>query len=149
MPVWASVVLCVSLALGPSASAQRVDEGDVGVTVVAARRSFLGAGGGVARRAGQARVAVSATLGSEAGAAAFRFSGTADFVLSPEARDRTPYAGLGLSFAGVRRGAGAGYLVAVLGLEARPAERRGWYVEAGLGGGVWAAAGIRWRHLPG
>jgi len=140
----------VSFALGPPASAQRVDEGDLGVTVVAARQSFLGAAGGVAWRSGQARVAVSAALGSEAGAAAFRLSGTAAFVLSPAARDRTPYAGLGLSFAGVRRGAGAGYLVAVLGLEAAPAERRGWYVEAGLGGGVWAAAGIRWRYvLPG
>ena len=120
----------------------------MGAVVVAARQSFAGAELGLGRRADQGLVAVGVAAGEQAGAAALRVSGTAAFVLLPFAAGWTPYAGLGLSVVGVRGASGAGYLTGVLGLETTPRGRRSWYVEAGLGGGVRAAAGIRWRHAP-
>lgn len=136
------------VALGPAAAAaQRVTGAELGVMLLAARQSFVGAEVGLERASGQGQVAVTAAAGEDAGVAALRVSGTAAFVLWPATGRQTPYAGLGLSVAATRGAHGAGYLVAVLGLEAAPAARRGWYVEAGFGGGAWAAAGIRWRHL--
>ena len=38
-------------------------------------------------------------------------------------------------------------VVLTLGLEARPAARDGWFVEAGVGGGARLAAGYRWRRF--
>jgi len=51
--------------------------------------------------------------------------------------------------ADARRGSpGQGYLAVLLGLEGAPGRRQSWFVEAGLGGGVLAAAGwrVRWFH---
>jgi hypothetical protein len=139
--------VAVAAGLAPAAAAQLVTETTLGGTIVAARQSFEGAEVGLGRRSGQGELAFTAAAGSAAGAAALRVSGSADFVLWPATRARTPYAGLGLSLAATRGTAGAGYLTGVVGVEATPAGRRGWYVEAGLGGGAWVAAGIRWRSF--
>ena len=126
-----------------------MSEAALGGAVVAARRSFVGAELGVSRRPGQTRVAITAAAGADAGAAALRVGVSAEFVLQPGAlRGESPYGGLGVSFVGVEGAPGSGYLTAVLGVESAPARPRGWYVEAGLGGGVRVAAGIRWRRLP-
>jgi len=78
-----------------------------------------------------------------------RVAGSAQFVLRPAAHaGASPYAGLGLAFAGARGVSGGGYLAALLGVEAAPGTRRGWFVELGVGGGVRAVAGVRWRRLP-
>jgi hypothetical protein len=104
---------------------------------------------GVARRpGGQRREAVTVALGDAAGAPGVRVSAAVQFVLKPTARSGTsPYAGVGLAFAGAQRAHGAGYLAVMLGLEAAPGRAHGWYVELGLEGGVRMAAGVRWRHF--
>jgi hypothetical protein len=148
-----SVALCAALAgLGGARAARAqggVTEGELGGTVVAARQTFGGVEFGIGRRSGQGVLALSAAPGDAAGVAALRLNGTADFVLWPSARTgRSPYAGLGVTVAGRRGSPGAGYVTAVLGIEGAPAGQRSWFVEAGLAGGVRAAAGIRWRHAP-
>jgi hypothetical protein len=93
---------------------------------------------------------VTAAAGAADGAAALRIAATGQFMLWPGAqRGTSPYAGLGLAFAGARGRHGAGYLTGVLGLESAPGRSRGWYAELGLGGGFSAACGIRWRRFPG
>ena len=75
-------------------------------------------------------------------------SAAVQLVLTPAARTGTsPYAGVGLAFAGVEGARGAGYLAMMLGVEAAPGRARGWYVELGLEGGVRVAAGLRWRRF--
>ena len=125
-------------------------EWQAGVTGTLAHRDFWGVELGAAWRPhGQDRFAASAAAGDAAGAVAMRVSATAQFVLRPAARSGvSPYAGLGLAFVGARDVAGSGYVTAVVGGEAAPGRRRGWFVEVGLGGGVRAAVGLRWRHLP-
>lgn len=69
------------------------------------------------------------------------------FLLNPRSAQVGVYAGGGL--AGVfASGADNGYLVLMVGLEARPGGAGGWFVEAGVGGGARFAAGYRWRRLP-
>lgn len=69
------------------------------------------------------------------------------FLLNPRSTGAGWYAGGGIagSFA---EGADNGYLVLLLGVESAPGGRGGWFVEAGVGGGLRAAAGYRWRKLP-
>lgn len=87
-------------------------------------------------------------VGEAGGAAGVRARAAVQFVLKPAARAGTsPYAGVGLAFAGSEGAHGAGYLAVVLGLEAAPARSRGWFVEAGVEGGVRVAAGLRWRRF--
>lgn len=104
---------------------------------------------GLARRSGgQRRERVTVALGEAAGEAALRLSGAVQFVLKPAARAGTsPYAGVGLTFAGARHAHGAGYLGVMLGLEAAPGRPRGWYLELGVEGGLRMAAGMRWRRF--
>lgn len=104
---------------------------------------------GYARRpGGQLRQAVSVAVGEAGGSAGVRVRAAVQFVLKPAARSGTsPYAGVGLAFAGSEGAHGAGYLAVMLGLEAAPGRSRGWYVEAGLEGGVRVAAGLRWRRF--
>ena len=133
------------------ARAQRlaVTEMQVGASVIAATRDFWGAELGVARRPGdQGRLTARVAVGEASGATAVRVGATAQFLLKPAARSGTsPYAGVGVAFAGTTGVRGAGYLVAMLGLEGAPGRPRGWYVEVGLEGGVRAAAGLRWRRF--
>lgn len=143
------------LVTGPgarTASAQRpaATELSVGAAGAVATRDFWGGELGIARGTrGPTRLAATVAAGTSGGAAAVRFAIMGQLSLAPAARDGTgPYAGLGLSFLGARGGRGAGYLCAVLGLEAAPGRGSGWYAEAGLGGGVRVAAGWRWRRLP-
>lgn len=76
--------------------------------------------------------------------AAARGELAAHFLLNPHAAEGVGwYAGGGV--AGTLGAAEGVWLVAVLGVEARPGGRRGWFVEGGVGGGVRVAAGWRWR----
>jgi hypothetical protein len=119
------------------------------VNGIVAARDFGGVEAGIARRSGgQRREAVAVALGDAGGAPGVRVSAAVQFVLKPAARSGTsPYAGVGLAFAGAADTRGAGYLAVMLGLEAAPGRARAWYVELGLEGGVRVAAGLRWRRF--
>jgi len=125
-------------------------EWSVGVTTVAARRTFWGAGVGLAHRSGgQVRAALAAAAGTRDGAAAMRVDATAQFVVTPSARTGVTWSGgLGLAYAGARHARGAAWVTAQLGAEAAAGRQRAWFVEAGLGGGLRLAAGWRWRRFP-
>lgn len=66
-----------------------------------------------------------------------------ELVLDPRGRGWTPFAGGGAAVV-VREGRPDGYMVLTLGLERRPAARRSWWVETGVGGGLRLGAGLRW-----
>ncbi|HEX9282610.1 MAG TPA: hypothetical protein VF882_02370 [Gemmatimonadales bacterium] len=127
-----------------------VTEVSAGATAVFGHRGFWGPALGVARRpGGQGRLALSAAGGDYEGVLGMRLEGTAQLLLRPG--DRTgvsPYAGLGLAFVGSGSRHGAGYVAALLGVEAAPGRARGWYGELGLGGGVRLGVGWRWRRFP-
>jgi hypothetical protein len=140
----------MAAAAGASPAQRRpVTELQAGVSVVVATQDFWGVELGAAQRApGQGRFAVTAAGGVLDGAAAVRLAGTAHFMLWPGAVSGTsPYAGLGLAFMGARGRRGAGYVTAVLGLESAPGRSRGWFTEVGIGGGIRAAGGLRWRRF--
>ncbi|HEY6208690.1 MAG TPA: hypothetical protein VIW28_06500 [Gemmatimonadales bacterium] len=122
----------------------------VGATTVLAHRSFWGVGVGIARRpGGQGRLAVTAWGGDDDGAFGMRVEASAQFLLQPGARSGgSVYGGLGIAFAGGSAHRGAGYLMALLGVEAAPGRTAGWYAELGLAGGVRISGGWRWRRLP-
>lgn len=123
----------------------------VGGLAVLARRDFVGGTIGVARRVGnQTRLGVAVAGGGREGYQAMRLEATVQFLVTPAARGGAGlYGGAGLAWAGSDDAPGAGFLVALLGLEAVPGRRSGWYVEVGVAGGVRAAAGWRWRRFPG
>jgi len=107
--------------------------------LVMAHRSFWGPELGVARRPGaQGRFALTLAAGDYEGA-----------LLRPGERvGPGPYGGLGLAFVGAAGARGAGYLTALVGVEAAPGRRQGWYAELGLGGGVRLSLGRRFRRFP-
>lgn len=138
-------------ALARAAGAQlAATEWSAGVTTVAARHTFWGAGFALARRpGGQLRAALAAAGGTRDGEAAVRIDATAQFVVTPVARTGVSLSGgLGLAYAGARQERGAAWVTAQLGAEAAAGRRRAWFVELGLGGGVRIAAGWRWRRFP-
>ena len=122
----------------------------MGAVAALAEAAFLG--GGITagyRPANRVRLALTAAGGALDSAAAIRVEGGVQFVLSPAARSGvSPYAGGGVAYQGAEGVAGAGYLVLVVGLEAAPGRRSGWYLEGGVGGGVRFAAGWRWHRFP-
>ncbi|HEU5261682.1 MAG TPA: hypothetical protein VFU41_09710 [Gemmatimonadales bacterium] len=122
----------------------------MGATAVLARRSFWGAELAIARRpGGQGRLALAAAGGTHGGTAGMRLEASAQFLLRPGERAGTSlYGGLGIAFVGTRSEQGAGYLMALIGLESAPGRPSGWYAEVGLAGGVRVAGGRRWRRFP-
>ena len=141
--------MLATLSLPVSARGQAIRECQLGVVAVAARRSFVGGELGVAARPGEARLGAGLALGTWDRAPAVRATASAEFLLAPWARAGTSLSGgLGVAALLARGRPGAGYLTATVGIEAAPRARRGWYLEAGVGGGVHAAAGVRWRRLP-
>jgi hypothetical protein len=151
------LVLGVALAAGaapaPSpAWGQRLTavEAGAGAAVVAARHTFAGAEINLAYRpGGQSRVALAVAAGGAGDRAAARVQLTVQFLVTPAARSGAGlYGGIGVAIAGRRGAPGAGYLAVLLGLEAAPGRRGGWYAEAGLAGGVRMAAGWRGRWFP-
>jgi hypothetical protein len=149
-------VLGVAVAAGavphPPAWGQRLIafEAGAGASVVAARHTFAGAEVGLAYRpGGQSRVALAVAAGGAGARAAARVQLTAQFLVTPAARSGAGlYGGIGVAIAGRRGAPGEGYLALLLGLEAAPGRRGGWYAEAGLAGGVRMAAGWRGRWFP-
>jgi hypothetical protein len=142
----AGALLAWSLASASTAAAQRVVELGPTVIATAADPAVLVAGGSVGiRTSGRSRLSAALAGGVSDGRFAWRGELLGHFLLSP-GRLR----GVGLYGAGGVAVAGGpvdqGYVVLTLGLEDRPGGRRGWFVEAGIGGGARLAAGYRWRR---
>jgi len=117
---------------------------------VLAHRSFWGPELVIARRpGGQGRFSVTLAGGDYRGTAGVRVAADAQLLLRPGDRSSPgPHGGLGLAFFGAEGERGAGYLTALVGVEAAPGRRRGWYAELGLGGGVRLSLGRRFRRFP-
>jgi hypothetical protein len=94
-----------------------------------------------ARLTGQVRLRTLVLMGRRGDRAAVRGEGVLELVLDPGA-EWSPFAGGGVA-AAADRGDLAGFIVATIGIERRPAGRWSWWAETGLGGGVRLAAGYR------
>ena len=129
--------------------AQRLSafEAGAGAALTAARHTLAAVEVGAGYRpGGQSRVALALDAGREDGRAAARAQVTAQFLVTPNARRGTGvYGGIGVAVAGRQRTPGRAYLALLLGLEAAPGRRGGWYAELGLAGGARVAAGWRSR----
>jgi hypothetical protein len=139
-------LLAVILATAPPAAAQRVVElGLIAIGTAADPAVLVGGGWAGLRTSSRTRVSATLAAGGSDGAFAWRGELLGHFLLSP-----TRPRGVGLYGAGGVAVAGGpvdqGYLVLTLGLEDRPGGRRGWFVEAGIGGGARLAVGYRWRR---
>ena len=122
----------------------------LGAASLVARQTFAGAELGFARRpSADMRLAFAAAGGAEAGRAAARAQLTVQMLVNSLARTGAGiYGGVGGAFAARERTPGRTYLAVVLGVEAKPGRRHGWYLELGFAGGVRAAAGWRLRFYP-
>ncbi len=103
----------------------------------------MGGGAGVVLR-GRSGMGVGATgtLGVQADRLTARGEALLSFSLDPlRERGPVPYVAGGVAVRGNETGAD-GFLVATLGLAVNPGASRGWFVEAGVGGGVRLSLGI-------
>lgn len=126
--------------------AQTVTVWQVHGLVTTAADPFVGAGTGVGiRPRGRLGVGLTASGGTVGGEPGVRIEGLANFHLDPARRRGTGlYVGGGVAV--VASGAGSREFLALLvGLEATPGGRRGWFVEAGVAGGMRLTAGFRFR----
>ena len=122
----------------------------IGAAAALARRSFAGAELGLSRRAStDTRIAFAVAGGTIANRAAGRAQLTLQLLINPSARSGVGvYGGFGAAFVARRGSPGQGYVALLLGLEGSPGRRQGWFLEAGLAGGVRVAAGWRMRWFP-
>ena len=142
--IWRSLS-AVALAFGGPAGAQTTLEAG-GQVLVTTADPALAVGGlyGAFRASDRLRIAATVGIGVSSGRAAGRGELLAHFLLSPDARER-PGVYVGGGIAGVTGAVDQGYVVALIGVEAKPGAVSGWAVEAGVGGGLRLAAGWRWR----
>ena len=144
-----SGVLTAALGLGGTpAGAQQVTEfGVMGIATASDPALVVASAYGAIRTSRRTRISAGLGLGASDGRAAGRGELLAHFLLNPTRRSGVGIYGAG-GVAAVGGPVDQGYLVLALGVEARPGGRSGWFVEAGVGGGVRLAAGMRWRHWP-
>lgn len=145
---WASVGL--ALALLVTTSPCRAQDGTVREIGVAAVGTTGDPALGIVGLTGSLRPGYRTRLGALAGGgvwgedAAARVELAGHFLLSPRSSEAGLYAGGGI--AGVfSDGQSRGYLMLLIGIEARPGSGDGWFVEGGVGGGARVAVGWRWR----
>jgi hypothetical protein len=142
---WAS--LLAAAAHAAPARAQWVTE--LGLQAVMTTSTPVLVGGGLyaaARTSQRLRVALSLAGGVADDEAAGRGELAGHFLLNPAARNGIgAYAGGGV--AGVVGPRDTGYLLLLLGVEARPGAAAGWALELGVGSGLRIAGGYRWRRL--
>lgn len=137
------------MALPGAARAQRESEWRVQAigTLAPAPEAFVGGGAGfIVRARTRLGLGLAAAVGTRNGNFAGRGEALLSFVLDPfRQRGVAPYAAGGIAVVGDRVATGA-YLVATLGLAGNPGRRTGWFVEAGVGGGLRLAAGLALRR---
>jgi len=114
--------------------------------LVAISDSTLVGGGPVLaiRPTSSTRIALAAAFGSAGGVFATRLELLGHFLLDPARRRGVGTYGIG-GVAWVHDRADHGYLVVGVGAEWSPGGPRGWFAEAGVGGGWRLTAGYRWR----
>lgn len=142
-------LLTATLGLGGTpAPAQQVTEfGVMGIATASDPALVVASAYGAIRTSRRTRISAGLGLGASDGRAAWRGELLAHFLLNPTRRSGAGIYGAG-GVAAVGGPVDQGYLVLTLGVEARPGGRSGWFVEAGVGGGVRLAAGVRWRRRP-
>jgi hypothetical protein len=144
---WPSV-LAAAVSFAAPLRAQQVKELGFQLTGTASSPALAVAGPYAALRTSErTRLSFDAGAGVAGGEAAWRAELLAHFLLDPMGRSRAGLYGAG----GVAVAGGPSkreYLVLTLGLEGRPGDRSGWFVEGGVGGGVRIAAGLRRRWFP-
>lgn len=151
-PAWFWNRAAVGLLLAghaPMLQAQRTQEIGVHSTLTTADpTAWVGGVYGALRPSSRVRVA--AQLGAGVAGDAFGWRGELlwHFLLKPRERRRLGvYGGGGVAVTGGRDT--EGFIVVVLGLEAKPGAQSGWALEVGIGGGVRLSAGYRWRRRVG
>jgi hypothetical protein len=115
--------------------------------ITSSQPALLVGGGYGALRAGR-RTRFSGLVGAGVSKREFAWRAEAlgHFLLSPDRRAGWgAYVAAGLAVVGGP--ADRGYIVLTLGAESRPATSSGWAIELGIGGGVRAGLGYRWRRL--
>ena len=133
---------------GAPVAAQRVGEfGAMGIATASDPALVVAGGYGAIRTSRRTRISAGLGAGVSDGRAAWRGELLAHFLLNPTRPRGVAVYGAG-GIAAVGGPVDQGYLVLTLGLETRPGGRSGWFVEAGVGGGVRVAAGVRWRRWP-
>jgi hypothetical protein len=140
----------VALALGAAspATAQTWRETQLWAAVVDARPTVAVAGFGLARRdEGRTRIGAALAAGAAAdGSWAGRAELTWHFLLDPGRREGGGlYGGAGAALSVRSHARVRPWIQLLLGFEASPAGPSGVFVEAGVGGGVRVAAGVRLR----
>lgn len=136
------MVATALLLFPPGLAAQAIQAAAV---VTTAAPVTVTAGPGAAVRIGRRdRLVGWVGAGVAEGGFAFRGEGAYHFLLSPESRAAGIYLGGGVAAA--EADGWRGLLIGVVGVEAAPGGRQGWFAEAGFGGGVRLAAGFRWRQ---
>ncbi len=92
------------------------------------------------------RAGIYTSVGAYDGETAVRIEGILSFHLNPYKRSGvSPYAGGGVALVLIQD-ASREYIVGVIGIEWRPGTGSGWFVEAGIGGGVRLALGHQLRR---
>lgn len=141
------LALAATLAAPAGATAQDWRETQLGVAGVLSKPAVSLAGAGRAwRDRGRTRVGWVALLGSDGnGGLVGRAELAYHFLLDPAKRlGNGVYTGGGVAVA-VSEGRARPFLMLVVGVENSPAGRRGTFIEVGVGGGLRAAIGMRWR----
>jgi len=141
-------VLFTAVTAGPAA-AQRGWDAQVHAMALARDSTLVAGGAGAALRVGRGlRLAATVSAGAlTSGGAAGRGEALLAYHVSPPRRGGVGvYVGAGVA-GEVQGGDVRGLIVALIGVEARPWSGGGWFLEAGVGGGVRLAAGYRLIRL--
>ena len=146
-PLWVVVGLSFLLAGRIQSQEQRVShEWGAQATGATGRPAFLGVGASWAWRPGlRDRLVLHGAAGSAEHQAAVRLEASWHFLLSPQTRKGVG-AYIGGGIAGQFAESNRGWLLLTAGVEQSPAAAKGWFAEAGIGGGVRIAIGFRWRR---
>ncbi len=138
--------LVLSAAAPAAVSAQTRSEVQVHGLATFADQRLIGAGVGAGVRSpARWRLSAGASGGDLGGRAAGRLEVLATYHLEPlKRRGVALYGGGGLALL-VSDGMRREYAVLLLGAELAPGRPAGWFAEAGVGGGVRVAAGVRFR----
>jgi hypothetical protein len=141
---WAELV-ALTLAVSVPGEAQQTREIGLQSLVTSSDPGLFVIGPYAALRAGgRTRVSASFAAGVSDGDFAWRAESLGHFLLSPDRKN-----GWGAYFAGGVAVVGGpvdrGYIVLTFGAESRPGGSSGWVAELGVGGGLRAALGYRWR----
>jgi hypothetical protein len=124
----------------------------IGGAAALARQTFAGAEVGIAHRPGaDSRIAFALAAGTMTPVqrAAVRAQLSLQLLLNSSARTGIGmYASVGAAVTARRGTPGQGFVALLLGVEAAPGRRHGWFIESGFAGGVRLAAGWRARWFP-